>query len=58
MRRERLLQEEYEYRLVKLKRENDRLSRRFRACVLVAVAGILAGGLAFAFAVCLRMLLA
>ena len=57
MRRERLLQEEYEYRLHSLKRENEKLSRKFRIFVLVAVALIFAGALAFAFVVCIRMLM-
>ena len=57
MRRERLMQEEYEYRLHLLKRENETLSRRFRVFVLVAVALIFVGALGFAFVVCVRMLM-
>eukprot|EP00585_Thalassiosira_rotula_P012514 CAMPEP_0196133420 /NCGR_PEP_ID=MMETSP0910-20130528/2654_1 /TAXON_ID=49265 /ORGANISM="Thalassiosira rotula, Strain GSO102" /LENGTH=732 /DNA_ID=CAMNT_0041393145 /DNA_START=180 /DNA_END=2378 /DNA_ORIENTATION=- len=57
MKRERLLQEEYEYRLRTLKKENEKLSKRFRVFVLVAVALIFAGALAFAFVVCIRMLM-
>mmetsp|Transcript_34027 Transcript_34027/g.62611 ORF Transcript_34027/g.62611 Transcript_34027/m.62611 type:complete len:685 (-) Transcript_34027:237-2291(-) len=57
MKRERLLQEEYEYRLHLLKNENEKLSWTFRVFVLVTVAVIVAGALAFAFVVCVRMLL-
>jgi len=57
MKRERLLQEEYEYRLHLLKNENEKLSKQFRVFVLVTVAVIVAGALAFAFVVCVRMLL-
>lgn len=57
MERERLLQEEYEFRLHKLKRENERLAKKFRLFVLVTVAFILVAALAFAFVVCIRMLL-
>ena len=57
MERERLLQEEYEFHVYKLKRENERLGRQLRLFVLVTVAFILAGALAFAFVVCIRMLL-
>ena len=57
MRRERLMQEEYEFRLRNLRRENDELSKKFRVFVLVAVALIFAGALAFAFVVCVRMLM-
>jgi len=57
MKRERLIQEEYEYRLHLLKNENEKLSWTFRVFVLVTVAVIVAGALAFAFVVCVRMLL-
>ena len=57
MKRERLLQEEYEYRIHHLKKENEKLSRRFRIFVLVTVALIFCGALAFAFLVCIRMLM-
>jgi len=57
MERERLLQEEYEYRLHLLKRENETLSRSFRIFVLVTVAVIFAGALSFALAVCVKMLM-
>jgi len=56
MKRERLLQEEYEYRLHSLKRENEKLSKKFRIFVLVAVACVFTGALAFAFVVCVRIL--
>jgi len=57
MTRERLMQEEYEYRLHSLKRENEKLSKKFRVFVLVTVALIFAGALAFAFAICVKMLM-
>ena len=57
MKRERILQEEYEYRLHSLKRENEKLSKRFRIFVLVTVALIFMGALAFALVVCFRMLM-
>lgn len=57
MRRERLLQEEYEYRLRALQREHANLSKKFRIFVLVTVAIIFTGALTFAFVVCVRMLM-
>ncbi len=57
MRRDRLLQEEYEYRLRALQRENANLSKKFRIFVLVTVAIIFMGALTFAFVVCVRMLM-
>lgn len=57
MRRDRLLQEEYEYRLRALQRENENLSKKFRIFVLVTVAIIFTGALTFAFVVCIRMLM-
>lgn len=56
MKRERLIEEEYEYRLRVLRHENERLSMRFRLCVLISVAFVFTGALAFSFAVCIRML--
>ncbi len=57
MRRDRLLQEEYEYRLRALQREHANLSKKFRIFVLVTVAIIFTGALTFAFVVCVRMLM-
>ena len=57
MKRERLLQEEYEFRLHRLTRENQILAKKFRLFVLVAVAFILVAALAFAIVVCFKMLL-
>ena len=57
MRRDRLLQEEYEYRLRALQCENENLSKKFRIFVLVTVAIIFTGALTFAFVVCIRMLM-
>ena len=57
MERERLIQEEYEYRLRVLRSENERLGEKFRVFVLVTVGAVFAGALAFAFVVCIRMLL-
>ncbi len=57
MRRERLIQEEYEFRLRTLKRENERLAKRFRLFVLVTVSTILIGAITFGFVVCIHMLL-
>ncbi len=56
MRRERLLQEECDYRLHTFKRRHDAISKKFRVFVLVAVGIIFVGILGFAFAVCVRML--
>jgi len=56
MKRERLIEEEYEYRLRALRHENERLATSFRLFVLISVAFIFAGALAFAFIVCVRML--
>lgn len=56
MKRERLIEEEYEYRLRALRHENERLSMRFRLCVLISVAFIFAGALSFALTVCIKML--
>lgn len=57
MQRERLIQEEYEFRLRTLKRENERLAKRFRLFVLVTVSTILIGAITFGFVVCIHMLL-
>ena len=57
MERERLIEEEYEYRLHALRRENERVVMRFRLFILISVAFIFAGALAFAFVVCIRILL-
>jgi hypothetical protein len=57
MRRDRLLQEEYEYRLRSLQRENEKLSKKFRIFVLVTVAIIFTGAFTFAFVICIRMLM-
>mmetsp|Transcript_23898 Transcript_23898/g.48414 ORF Transcript_23898/g.48414 Transcript_23898/m.48414 type:complete len:601 (-) Transcript_23898:141-1943(-) len=57
MQRERLIQEEYEFRLRSLKRENERLAKRFRLFVLVTVSTILIGAITFGFVVCIHMLL-
>jgi hypothetical protein len=56
MKRERLIEEEYEYRLRALRRENERLAMRFRLFILISVAFVFSGALAFAFVVCIRML--
>ena len=56
MRRERLLQEECDYRQHTFKRRHDAISKKFRVFVLVAVGIIFVGILGFAFAVCVRML--
>ena len=56
MRRERLLQEECDYRLHNFKRRRDAIGEKFRVFVLVAVGIIFVGILGFAFAVCVRML--
>jgi len=56
MKRERLIEEEYEYRLRALRHENQRLAMRFRLCVLISVTFIFAGALAFAVVVCVNML--
>lgn len=56
MERERLIEEEYEYRLRVLRHENERLAIRFRFFVLISVAVIFVGALAFAFVVCIRLL--
>lgn len=56
MKRERLIEEEYEYRLRALRHENQRLAMRFRLCVLISVTFIFAGALAFAAVVCVKML--
>lgn len=57
MKRERLLQEEYEFKLRLLKRENDKISKKFRIFVLVSVACVFTAALAFAFVVCVRILM-
>ncbi len=57
MERERLIQEDYEFKLHLLKRENERLARRFRLFVLVTVASVLVGALTFSFVMCIHMLL-
>jgi hypothetical protein len=56
MKKERLIEEEYEYRLRALRHEHDRLAMRFRLFVLISVAFIFAGALAFALVVCIQML--
>lgn len=56
MRRERLLQEEYDYKLHDFKKRHEATSKRFRVFVLITVAIIFVGILGFAFAVCVRML--
>ena len=56
MQRERLIEEEYEYRLRALRHENKRLAMRFRLFVLISVAFIFAGAMAFATVVCIKML--
>eukprot|EP00985_Skeletonema_marinoi_P000528 scaffold202_cov149-Skeletonema_marinoi.AAC.5 len=56
MQRERLIEEEYEYRLRALRHENKRLAMRFRLFVLISVAFIFAGAMAFAIVVCIKML--
>ena len=57
MERERLLQEEYEYRLRRLTKENTILARKFRLVVLVTVAFILVAALSFALLLCVKILL-
>jgi capsular polysaccharide biosynthesis protein len=57
MERERLLQEEYEFRLRRLTKENEILAKKFRLFVLVTVAFILVAALSFAIMLCVKMLL-
>lgn len=57
MERERLMQEEYEFRLRRMTRENELVAKKFRLCVLVTVAFILVAALSFALVVCVKMLL-
>jgi hypothetical protein len=57
MERERLLQEEYEFKLRRLTKENEMLAKKFRLFVLVTVAFILVAALAFALLLCIKMLL-
>lgn len=57
MERERLLQEEYEFKLRRLTKENELLAKKFRLFVLVTVAFILMAALSFAVVLCIKMLL-
>lgn len=57
MERERLLQEEYEFKLRRLTKENELLAKKFRLFVLVTVAFILLAALSFALMLCIKMLL-
>ena len=56
MERERLRQEEYEYRLRRLTRENEQLTKRFRLFALVSVVFILVAVLSLALVLCMKML--
>jgi hypothetical protein len=56
MRRDRLLAEEYEYKLHTYKKRHEATSKKFRIFVLISVGIIFVGILGFAFAVCVRML--
>ena len=57
MERERLLQEEYEFKLRRLTKENEMLAKKFRLFVLVTIAFILIAALSFAVVLCIKMLL-
>ena len=57
MERERLLQEEYEFKLRRLTKENELLAKKFRLFVLIAVAFILLAALSFALVLCIKMML-
>jgi hypothetical protein len=56
MRRDRLLAEEYDYKLHTYKKRHEATSKKFRIFVLISVGIIFVGILGFAFAVCVRML--
>lgn len=56
MRRDRLLQEEYDYKLHTYRKRHEATSKKFRIFVLISVGIIFVGILGFAFAVCVRML--
>lgn len=56
MRRDRLLQEEYDYKLHTYKKRHEATSKKFRIFILISVGIIFVGIFGFAFAVCVRML--
>ena len=57
MRRDRLLQEECDYKLHTYKKRHEATSKKFRIFVLISVGIIFVGIMGFAFAVCVRMLM-
>lgn len=56
MERERVRQEEYEYRLRRLTRENEQLTKKFRLFALITVIFILVAVLSLALIMCMKML--
>jgi hypothetical protein len=56
MQRDRLLAEEYDYKLHTYKKRHEATSKKFRIFVLISVGIIFVGILGFAFTVCVRML--